>query len=229
MRIVITGHRGFIGSRLDKSTHEAIGIDLRDGMNLLTCPLPSKVDVVYHLAAQSSVEASWHDPVHDMDNIRMTARLAKRYPDSKIIYASSAATIEPISSPYGFSKWASGEYLKRFHKNTVVCIFPNVYGAGSKSVVDIFKKSNKVTIFGDGEQLRDYVHVDDIVRGLVKAIDWSAGEYFMGSGIATSVLQLAEGKEAEFVEPRMEARESLLPNTTPDWEPIISVLDYINE
>lgn len=229
MSILITGNRGFIGSRLEKVTHNPIGIDLRDGLNLITCPLPAKPEVIYHLAAQSSVEASWHDPVHDMDNIRMTARLVKRFPDIKIIYASSAATIEPISSPYGFSKWASAEYLKRFHSNTVICIFPNVYGDGSKSVVDKFKGKEKVTIYGDGGQLRDYVHVDDIVKGLVKAIDWEAGEYFMGSGIATSVLQLAEGKEAVFEDARKEARESLLPNTTPNWKPIINVLDYINE
>jgi nucleoside-diphosphate-sugar epimerase len=224
MQVLITGHRGFIGSLLANEV-EAAGVDLKDGQNLLSCSLPEAY-LVYHLAAQTSVEASWGDPVHDMDNLRMVARIVKKYPHAKIVYASSAAAIDP-KSPYGFSKWAGAEYLKRFHKNAVICVFPNVYGRGSKSVVDLFKDKEKVTIYGDGEQIRDYVHVDDIVEGLVQARNWPAGEYFMGSGKGTSVLQLAEGKTAVFEPARKEARESILPNTTPDWKPTVQVLDYL--
>lgn len=222
---LVTGHKGFLGSKLMREI-DAVGIDLKDGKNLLSCDLP-EVDTIYHLAAQSSVEASWSDPVHDADNIRMTIRLAHFYPSAKIIYASSAATQKPIRSPYGFSKWASAEYLKLFHRNSVICVFPNVYGEGSKSVVDIFKKESEVHIFGDGEQIRDYVHADDIVKGLLKAKGWEPGEYFMGSGISTTVLQLAEGKIAHFLPERKEARESIVPNTTPNWIPKINVLEYL--
>lgn len=223
--MVVTGNRGFIGSRLYKKIG-GMGIDIRDSKNVLTCDLPTS-GVVYHLAAQSSVEGSWSDPVHDADNLKMVVRLVHAYPDSKIIYPSSAAAQNP-ESPYGFSKWAGAEYLKRFHKNYVICVFPNVYGPGSRSVVDIFKGQEEVTIFGLGTHTRDYVHVDDIVDGLVKAQDWVCGEYFMGSGIATSVLQLAEGKFAQFKEPRREARESVLKNTTPNWRPTINVMEYLN-
>jgi len=224
---LITGHRGFIGSKLVKQMN-GMGIDIQDGFNLLTCDLPLNVNVIYHLAAQTSVESSWHDPVHDMDNIRMMARLVKVYPFAKIIYANSAAAIPPVSSPYGFSKWACAEYLKNFHTNYVICTFPNIYGPGSKSVVDIFKDQEKVMIYGDGEQTRDYVHVDDIVEALLKAKDWPKGEYQLGSGIATSVLELAEGKEVVFAPPRLEARESVLKNTTPNWKPKINVHDYLS-
>lgn len=238
---LITGFKGNIGSKLYNAlllqetsvvhnnfthTFEIIGIDLKDGQNLITCELPKEVDIIYHLAAQSSVEASWSDPVHDMDNIRMTARLVKEYPNAKIIYANSAAAQDPVS-PYGFSKWASGEYLKKFHKNYVSCVFPNVYGVGQKSVVDIFKGKDEVTVYGDGLQLRDYVHVDDIVKGLILALDWKCGEYFMGSGIATTVLELAAGKKINHAPARKEARESVLKNTTPNWQPVINVLEYI--
>lgn len=226
--IIVTGHKGYIGTLLYKRTGD-IGIDVQDGRNLLTCKLPEGVRVIYHLAAQSFVPSSFEDPLHDLNNIRMTARLVKEYPDAKIIYANSAAAKEPIMSPYGFSKWASAEYLKRFHLNYVICTFPNVYGRNAKSVVDIFKNKQKVTIFGDGEQTRDYVHVDDIIEGLLKARFWPKGEYEMGSGIATSVLQLAEGKEVEFAPPRQEARESILKNNTPDWKPRIKLTDYLND
>lgn len=224
--ILITGHRGFIGNLLSNKIGD-YGVDFKDGLNLLTCDLPAEVDVIYHLAAQTSVEASWHDPMHDADNFKMLARLVKTYPKAKIIYTNSAAGKDPISSPYGFSKWVCAEYLKRFHTNYVICTFPNIYGPTSKSVVDIFKGKKEVTVFGDGKQTRDYVHVTDIVEGLILAKDWPTGEYEMGSGIATSVLDLAKGKKIIHAPARKEARESLLKNTTPNWKPKAKVLKYL--
>lgn len=240
-KYLVTGHKGNIGSRLYNildselygevvnnilATNELVGIDTKDGQDLLTCELPKDVDVIYHLAAHAPVEDSWKDPVRTMQNIATTVRLAHAYPDAKIIFASTGASIKPVS-PYGFSKWACNEYLKFFHKNALILYFSNIFGI-PKSVVDIFKGKDVVTIYGDGLQTRDYVHVDDIVKGLIKAKDWEPGEYMMGSNIETNLLQLAEGKEVIFKPARKEARESVLPNDTPNWEPKIDVLEYIN-
>ena len=227
--ILCTGYKGYIGSLLFEKLKDAIGIDLKDGQNLITCDLPKGITLIYHLAAQSSVESSWGDPVHDADNLRMTVRLVKEYPKAKIIYANSAATKKPIQSPYGFSKWASGEYIKTFHKNYVLCTLSNVYGKNNKSVVDIFKNSKKVPIFGGGRQVRDYVHVDDIVRGLLLAKNWPTGEYEMGSGIGRNVRDLAIGKKIKYAPARREARISVLGNTTPNWRPRIRVMEYIKK
>lgn len=227
MRILITGFKGNIGSKLSILFDNFVGIDTKEGKNLITCDLPKEVDLIFHLAAHAPVEHSWQDPVRTMENITSTVRLATEYPNAKIVFASTGASIDPVS-PYGFSKWACNEYLKRFHKNSVILYFPNIFGT-SRSVVDIFKGREEVTIYGDGEQTRDYVHVDDIVSGLYKAQDWEPGEYFLGSGIKTSLLQLVEGKKIIFKEPRKEARESVLPNTTPNWSPTINVLEYIND
>lgn len=216
--ILITGHRGFIGSRLHAKLPDAIGIDVREGHNLLSTTLPRDIDIIYHLAAQSDVMASWDDPVHDLDNIRITARLVKVYPNAKIIYANSCASIDP-QSPYGFSKKVCADYLKIFHKNYVSCVFPNIYGEGSRSVIDIFKNKDEVTIYGDGEQTRDYVHVDDIVDGLILAKDWDVGEYFMGSGKNTTVNELAKGKKITYAPARKEPHDVVVPNTTPNWTP----------
>lgn len=238
MRILLTGHKGNIGSRLfvrlqgfldhfNDGEYEIICIDTKEGKNLLTCELPKDIDVVYHLAAHAPVEYSWKDPVRTMENLTTTVKLVTTYPDAKIIFASTGASFNP-ASPYGFSKWACNEYLKRFHKNSVILYFPNIFGI-PRSVVDIFKGKDEVIIYGDGKQTRDYVHVDDIVIGLDKAFFWDAGEYFMGSTKETSLLELAEGKTVIFKEARKEARESVLPNTTPNWEAVINVMDYINE
>lgn len=224
--ILITGHKGFIGSLLHKEKPYAVGIDIREGKNLLTCELPEGVDLIYHLAAQSDVEASWHDPLHDLDNVRITARLAHTYPKTKIVYANSCAAIGS-DSPYGFSKRVAGEYLQKFHNNTVELIFPNIYGPGSRSVVDIFNHKESVNIYGDGTHTRDYVHVDDIVNGILKASQWDAGLYFMGTGSSISVNDLAKGKRVNYLPERKEAAHVTVPNTTPDWSPRINVLDYL--
>ena len=197
-------------------------MDIREGHNILTCNLPD-ADIVYHLAAQSDVQASWDDPLNDLENIRITARLVDRFPNAKIIYTNSSASLDPSSSPYGFSKWASGEYLKRFHSNYVICTLPNVYGEGSRSVVDVFKGKDSVVIYGDGKQTRDYVHVDDIVEGLVQAQNWPVGEYQLASGVSTTVLELAKGKSIQFLPARKEAREIKMSNTTPGWIPHIKL------
>ena len=222
---LVTGYRGWIGGLLYKAIG-ANGLDLMDGDDLLTCPLP-EADVVYHLAAQSSVVKSWEDPVLDSYNLPMTVRMVHNYPDAKLIYTTSAAPND--SSPYAFSKWAGAEYIKKFHRNYVVCQLPNVYGPGSRSVVDFFKENDDVTIYGVGEQTRDYVHVDDIVRGLIQAAYWPTGYYQLGSGIVTSMLDLAEGKKITFAPPRKEAQDAVIQNTTPDWAPRIVLRDYLYE
>jgi len=210
---LITGHKGWIGSKLFEKV-KAVGIDLKDSQDLRSCILPD-VDVIYHLAANTSVEESWRIPNLYMRDLEVMATLVDRYPKAKIIYAQSASSLD-IQSPYGFSKWACGEYLKKFHKNYVICTFPNVYGGG-KGVVDIFKDKEEVTIYGDGLQVRDFVHIDDIIKGLILAKDWAVGEYSMGSGKGTRILDLAKGKKINFLPARSEIRESILPNTTPNW------------
>lgn len=224
--ILITGHKGFIGSKLHVKLPDAIGIDLRSGQNLLSCELPKSIDTIYHLAAQSDVESSWHDPIHDLDNIRLIARIIKEYPDAKIIYANSCASLN-ATTPYGFSKWASAEYLKKFHRNYINCVFPNIYGKGSRSVVDIFKYKSTVPVFGDGKSVRDYVHVDDIIEGLLKAQNWPTGDYYMGSGRGSTVLELTQGKTIKWLPARSEDRGVIVPNTTPDWQTTINVIDYL--
>jgi len=227
-KILVTGSRGSIGSRLVKRLldDDVIEIDKQMGFDLLTYDLPD-VDLVYHLAAQTSVESSWHDPLNDSFNFNMMVRLVQRYPNTKIIYAQSGASLElEVSSPYGFSKKICGDYLKQFHNDWVITVFPNVFGQ-PKSVVDIFKDKKEVIIYGDGSSIRDYVYIDDIVDGLVKAKDWEKGEYFMGSGKGTTVLELAEGKIVKFMPARKEQKESILPNNTPNWSPKTNVLEYI--
>jgi len=224
--ILVTGHLGFLGSKLTKHI-KGLGIDLKNRDDLLTCDLPDNIDLIYHLAAQTSVEESWNDPITDFENIGMTLRLIVKYPNARIIYAASAASLD-ITSPYGLSKKVCEEYLRLMHKDYVICRFPNVFGGG-KGVADIFKGRKDVQIYGDGKQIRDFVHADDIIKGLLLAQKWPKGDYSMGSGKGIKVKDLAVGKEVTWMPARKEIRESILANTTPDWKPVINVKKWIKD
>ena len=74
MKILLTGHRGFIGSSLLKAlnlNHTVTGIDLQDGVDLLTCDFPNiDFDLIIHLAGRSGVRESLKDPAaYWMNNI----------------------------------------------------------------------------------------------------------------------------------------------------------------
>lgn len=226
---LLTGGRGYIGSRLSKRLPEAKVVDYNDG-NLVNAPLPDAT-VIYHLAAHASVPESWNRPVSYMDNLRTTVRLVHEYPNAKIIMASTCSTKDPSASPYGFSKWVAEEYLKRFHKNYVVTVFPNVFGESPRSVVDIFKNSDRLKVYGDGLNVRDYVHVDDIVEALVQAKEWDTGVYELGSEQAVTTLDLAKatGKPYDHLPAVPEQKDGVIRNTTPSWKPTIDVFEYVKE
>lgn len=225
MKVLITGHLGYVGSRLLKRFPEAMTLE----GDIMSAVLPD-ADIVYHLAAYASVPESWNRPVDYMENLRTTVRLTHAYPNAKIIHASTCAAENPEASPYAFSKRSSADYLKSYHKNSVNLIFPNIYGDSPRSMVDIIRKNERVTVWGDGLQVRDYVHVDDIVEGLCMAQNWPTGEYSLGSGVKTTILDLlaqVPEKEVTFGPPVAEQREALVPNTTPNWFPKINVLEYV--
>lgn len=231
---LITGHRGFVGSRLLKRLPDALVLDKKDGTNLLNCNLPDDVDVVYHLAAHKDVAESWNEPLVYNENLLTLMRLVQKYPDAKIIHASSCAGDQPETSPYAFFKKAASDYLRMFHTNYIDLVFPNIFGGLQKqnSVVDIFKTRDTLVV-DDPTIVRDYVHVEDIATGLVKASKWAPGVYSMGSGVPITTLQLAEatGKSYTIGSPRSggkEPKESIVPNTTPDWVPLVDVLEYIH-
>jgi UDP-glucose 4-epimerase len=232
-KICVTGHRGFIGSQLMKQLPDAIGIDLKDGHNILDCFLP-EADVVIHLAAEPGVVASMTMPITSAQtNIIGTLRLIQRYKDTKFIFASSGGTIqESIESPYGLSKYVGEEYIKLLHDNYVILRFCNVYGAGSRSVVDKWLNEEELTIYGDGKTNRIYGHVSDIVRAIILSFDWPVGTYKLGSNQRYSVNQIAKaiGKPVTHHPPRpgeITHTRSQLDNDTPNWQPEIDLMEYI--
>jgi UDP-glucose 4-epimerase len=135
----------------------------------------------------------------------------------KIVYAASGGTLygEPASvpvresaadgahpeSPYGISKKVVLEYLSFYSRQRALdftaLALGNVYGprqdpTGEAGVIAIFASSmlagETPTIFGDGEQTRDYVYVEDTVEAFAAAMDRASGEIVnIGTGLETSV------------------------------------------
>ena len=228
--MIITGSQGFIGSYLVRE-FEAEPIDKKLGKDILDCDLPN-TDVIIHLAAQTSVIDSIKDPQYDaLNNIIGTIRLAKRYRNTRFIFASSGGAIqEKIESPYGLSKFCAEEYIKMLCNDYVILRFPNIYGQGSHSVVDKFINGD-VEIYGDGSSTRDYVHVSDLIRAIKMSLHWPTGTYSLGSEKSVPVLDLAKatGKTIKFAD-RIEGelQYSQVPNNT-SWKPKIDVINYIKE
>lgn len=235
MNVVVSGHLGFVGSYLMPYLPTAKGLDIKEGNDILTCELPD-ADLVIHLAAQPGVVKSMDNPMENAhNNICGTLRLLEHYKDAKFIFASSGGTIqESIESPYGLSKYVGEEYIKLLHKNYVILRFCNVYGEGSRSVVDKWLKEDELTIYGDGKTMRIYGYVEDVVDGILKSMDWPTGTYKLGSDQRYSVLDIAKaiGKPYHH-EPARQGEithdRSFLPNETPNWEPKMDVMDYIRE
>jgi UDP-glucose 4-epimerase len=179
-------------------------------------------DLVSHHAAQVSVRRSVDDPMLDASiNVLGTLNVletARRHGVRRVVFASTGGAIygEPDGpaaaedhprrpqSPYAIAKLAAEHYLDGYRRGgleVVVLRYGNVYGPrqdphGEAGVVAIFIQRILAgltpTIFGDGEQVRDFVYVDDVVRANLLAHEAAlpAGRpavYNVGTGRGTSV------------------------------------------
>jgi UDP-glucose 4-epimerase len=183
------------------------------------------LDTIVHLAAMTSVLRSMEDPagVYRL-NVDVTADLlerARRRDIPRFLFASTNAVTgdvgaTPISertplrplTPYGATKAAAEMLLSAYHGAygmlTCALRFANVYGPGmhhKDSFVPRLMRAaaagTGVRVYGDGTQLRDYVHVDDVVQAVTLA--WQTdhlGPLVVGSGRSTSVNDLIEAARA---------------------------------
>ena len=179
-------------------------------------------EIVIHLAAQISVPESVKNPKLTFDvNVNGTHNVlesCKKNKISKIIAASTAAVYQNVSektilnessvtepsSPYGSSKLEMENMINDFTQthnvNAITLRLFNVYGIGqspeyagviTKFLSDI-KSNNSLTIFGDGSQTRDFVHVNDVVSAIILSIDSSNfGLYNVATGKSVTILDLA--------------------------------------
>ena len=170
--------------------------DVRDAEGLAYLFASEGFDSVVHLAAQTMVPYSLSHPEEDCQinllGLINILECCRKYAVKHIVFSSSAAVYgdnlniplheeeKPMpTSAYGITKMASEHYLRMYHDlyglNTTVLRFANVYGerqgaGGEGGVVSIFCKllaaGQGVTVFGNGEQTRDFVYAGDIAEAL---------------------------------------------------------------
>jgi UDP-glucose 4-epimerase len=212
-----SGKMEFIEDLLDKGLN-FVQADIRDPAALEKATKNS--EVIFHLAAQTSVPFSMKNPQEDCEiNVIGTLNVleAARKTDARVVFSSSCAVYgNPEKRPtpetyptnpiafYGLSKLL-GENCCRFHQATYglevvrLRIF-NVYGPNCHGVMyDFLKKlkksPKKLEVLGTGRQSRDFVYISDMVDFLLRAATSpeAPGEAFnVGTGTTTSVAELAE-------------------------------------
>ena len=196
MNILLTGHRGFIGSSLLKAltlNHTVTGIDLQDGVDLLTCDFPNKdFDLIIHLAGRSGVRESINDPsAYWMNNVEASRRLIHRYENTRILYASSSSAYEPDLNPYAASKHVLEELASRY-PNTLGMRFHTVYSNTPRKNMFFDKLFNDKLEYVT-RHYRDFVHLYDVIDAiniLIEA-DYVKGVLDIGSGVPIRVQDLA--------------------------------------
>jgi UDP-glucose 4-epimerase len=141
-------------------------------------------DLIYHLAGLSRIQPSFSNPSETFRvNTVGTKKVCEfgREINAKIVYAgSSSRWHDPFQSPYACFKHMGEEICKMYRKvyktNIEIARFYNVYGPNEiidgdwAAVIGVWRRQVRdglpITIVGDGNQRRDFTHVDDIIKGL---------------------------------------------------------------
>jgi nucleoside-diphosphate-sugar epimerase len=200
-------------------------------------PLVDGVTHVFHLAAQAGVRKSWGREfrTYTVDNVDATQTLleaVKGRPIDRLVYASSSSVYgdnvpipmredalpQPLS-PYGVTKLAAEQLCVLYHTNfgvpTVSLRYFTVYGPRQRPDMAFHRflraarQGHPITLYGDGEQTRDFTFVDDIVAANLAAGDRGTpgAVYNIGGGSRVSVnhvLGLIEGVTGRRLDVRRE-------------------------
>jgi UDP-glucose 4-epimerase len=231
-----------------------LGGDVRAMDNIVDKPY----DCIFHLAALSRIQPSFKNPYTtfsvNVDGTKQVVEYAKRN-GCKLIYSgSSSRHHNPILSPYAMSKHMGEEWIKMekliFGLNAEIVRFYNVYGPGElvdsnmSAVIGLWraaiKKNEPIIIHGDGEQRRDFTHIDDIVDGLIRVAEGNEKHedaWELGTGCNYSINEVAdmfEYSNKSYVEDvKGNYRETIRINNDAieklGWQPTDKLKSYINE
>lgn len=182
--------------------------------------LVQKVDAVCHLAAISSVQVSVREPERseavNVEGTKVVCEEASAF-GKPVLFASSSAIYgdgpprlrsesdEPCpATPYARQK-LTGEEIVRASGNGLSLRFFNVYGPRQNPASDYAavipkflsgcREGRPLTIFGDGSQTRDFVHISDVVKAMLAALDqarWTGEAINVATGKAITILDLAQ-------------------------------------
>ena len=215
-----------------------------------------KPDLVYHLAAKARIQPSFEQPEEyirvNYEGTYNLIKLCLKEGISMIYAGSSSHHSGKLSNPYTFSKDMGEEiiqlYRKHFGLRASIVRFYNVYGphqlteGGYTTLIgrwmNNIEKDIPCEIYGDGTKRRDFTHVDDIVKGLIKILE--KGTYYddfeFGRGQNHSVNEVAKMfnitpiyKENKPGESQITLCDNSIAKKLLKWKPIINLKDYISK
>ncbi|MEI0566377.1 GDP-mannose 4,6-dehydratase [Brachyspira pulli] len=212
-----------IEHNLENNNFKFYNIDLLDTNSLNKIFENHKIDSIVHLAGYGGVRPSIENPKLYIDNnIVATLNILecmKNYNVKKLVYASSSSVYgnskesifketlnvsEPIS-PYAMTKKACEELCYTYHKlyniDIIALRFFTVYGKRQRPDLAISKftklilEDKAIPVFGDGNTIRDYTYIEDIVSGIISAIEYNKTSYEivnLGGGDPVSLNRMIE-------------------------------------
>jgi UDP-glucuronate 4-epimerase len=193
-----------VRSHLANPAYELIRGDLRNPKDVARLG-GAKYDVIVHLAARAGVRPSIEDPVGyqevNVTGTQLLLELARRAGTQQFVFASSSSVygvnprvpwreedhvLQPIS-PYASTK-VSGEllghvYSQLYGMRFLALRFFTVYGPRQRPDLAIHKfaklmlAGKPIPVFGDGSTRRDYTFIDDVVRGVRAAMEYTGSDY----------------------------------------------------
>lgn len=218
MKILITGSEGFIGRHLCEALkkHTVLKIDKKLRLDVISIEkyLHTSVDLIIHLAAQTSTKYSINNPSSDFNDNAVGTMAVLEYARKymiPVIYTSSRK-VEPNElgqrSPYGVTKYI-GELLCQEYRATygvpiIIDRLGNIYGDDQEGSPEAFwlawfikaaKNNMKITVYGfDGDQSRDMLYIDDLTALLIDQVN-NFSKYYekmndhfeVGGGVQTEV------------------------------------------
>ena len=183
----------------------------------------NKMDVVVHIAARAGVRPSLEIPVEYIkSNIEGTVQILemmRKYNVPKLVFASSSSVYgnckeqifsedlkvtEPISV-YAATKSACEQliytYSNLYNIKSLCLRFFTVYGPRQRpdlainKFISLISQNKPIPVFGDGKTLRDYTYIDDIISGIISAIEYDKSNYEiinLGGGEPISLNKMIE-------------------------------------
>jgi|GEM_PF-6225362 len=207
MKILLTGYKGFIGTQIYKSLKES-GFDI-DGVDLGDLIPERKYDIILHFGARTLIRNSIKAPYeYFQDGLALTVKfLEKARLDNSVFVFPTSGSIDEPTNPYSLSKKEGLEWITLYKnlysiKAVVLKLF-NIYGETSrKGAVYLFTKAaltgEEIPVYGGGNQVRDFIHVNDLVKCIKNIVtgDVGPGEYEIGTGSGTSINDLIKMVES---------------------------------
>ena len=199
MNVLVTGHKGFIGSHvyshLKDLGFDVTGLDfpddVRDFIRFYACDT-KRYDVVIHLAAYAAVRESLENPDKFWENNVVKSKALFDYcgrNNIRLLYASSSSVQEWWLNPYAISKKVNGIQAP---PNSVGMRFYNVYAEKVSRPDMLYRMLEDKTATYLTRHKRDWIHVDDVVSAIATLIPTTyTGVIDVGTGDPVAVIDLA--------------------------------------